>query len=264
MKLTQADLDQLRALAVAAGEEVMQVYAAPGAAWNKDDGSPLTEADLRADAVLCEGLARAFPGIPMVSEESGTRGGAAAECFFLIDPLDGTKEFLKRNGEFTVNVALVAQERVVAGVVLAPALGESYFAATGLGAWAVIGGVQSPLRVRPYVDGAPVRIAGSRSHGLDALGACLESLPVAHRFEAIGSSLKFCRVAQGEADAYPRFGPTSQWDTAAAQGVLESAGGCVLGPGGAPLRYAMDLPIVNPSFVALGDPRLFPWFGIGK
>jgi len=262
LNITLADLEQLRALAAAAGEEVMQVYAAPGAAWHKDDGSPLTEADLRADAVLCEGLARSFPGVPMLSEESGTRGGTAGGSFFLIDPLDGTKEFLKRNGEFTVNIALVADGRVLAGVVLAPALGECYFAARGLGAWKAAGGAPLPLHVRPYVDGTCVRIAGSRSHGLAALGACLDALPVSHEFQAIGSSLKFCRVAQGDADAYPRFGPTSQWDTAAAQGVLEAAGGCVLGPGGTPLRYGMDLPIVNPSFVALGDRRLFPWFHI--
>jgi 3'(2'), 5'-bisphosphate nucleotidase len=259
VRLSRSDIDQIETLARAAGDAILAIYAGAPEAWTKDDGSPLTRADLRADAVLCEGLSRTFPGIPLVSEESGTHG-PAADVFFLIDPLDGTKEFLQRSGEFTVNVGLIVDGVPAAGVVLAPVTAECFCAGAGLGSWRATAGGPVPLRVRPFVPGAPLRITGSRSHGTDTLQACLDALPVPHVFTAAGSSLKFCRVAQGDADAYPRFGPTSQWDTAAAQCVVEQAGGCVLGPDGARLRYGMDRPMTNPSFAALSDARLFDWF----
>lgn len=255
-----AELAELEAIARAAGSAIMRVYAGPAQARVKADGSPVTDADLHADDIACAGLARAFPGVPRVSEESGVHGKAAAGTYFLVDALDGTKEFLQRTGQFTVNLGLVVDGVPVAGVVFAPAIDECYWAAAGLGAWRTAPAGAIRLRVRPCQAGTTLRVVGSRSHGTEALRSCLDTLPVPHEFTPAGSSLKFCRIAQGDADAYPRFGPTSQWDTAAAQCVLEAAGGCVLDPEGAPLRYGMDRPMQNPDFFALADPAYFPWF----
>jgi 3'(2'),5'-bisphosphate nucleotidase len=195
-----------------------------------------------------------------LSEESGSLESGHSDVFFLVDPLDGTKEFLKRNGEFTVNIALIANGVPVAGVVVAPALGECYFAAQGLGAWKSVAGKSVPLRVRNYESSAPLRIVGSRSHDAGRLNARMDTLPVPHQFTPVGSSLKFCRVAEGQADIYPRFGPTRQWDTAAAQCVLENAGGCVLDLAGQALRYGFDRPMRNPEFLAMGDNSIFDLF----
>lgn len=256
MLLTNEQLQALCRMAEDAGRAVMAVYASDFAAWSKDDASPLTEADLRADAVIRRGLEAAFPGIFILSEESVSAQQRKGETFFLVDPLDGTKEFLKRNGEFTVNIALVHQGQVVAGVVLAPALGELYYAASGLGAFKRVAGVTTVLQVAAFDGTTPLRVIGSRSHGADELAAWLAGLPHEHRFVAAGSSLKFCRIASGDADIYPRFGLTSQWDTAAAQCVLESAGGAVLDLTGHPLLYGLERPVLNPHFVAMGDKNL--------
>jgi 3'(2'),5'-bisphosphate nucleotidase len=253
MKPTRRDLETLCEIAQAAGREIMAVYAGDIASWCKDDQSPLTDADLRADAAIRAGLERAFPGIYVLSEESQSQG-VAGDTFFLVDPLDGTKEFLKRNDEFTVNIALVSAGRPVAGVVQAPALGELFFAAEGLGAWSRTAAGDSAMQVSPRVEGQPLRVMGSRSHGGEALAGWLAQLSVDHSFFAAGSSLKFCRIAQGLADVYPRHGPTCQWDTAAAQAVLEQAGGCVVDATGQPLRYGPGRPLLNPFFMAVGDP----------
>lgn len=255
MQLDIEQLEQLCRIAEAAGEQIMAVYAGEFETWTKSDDSPLTEADLRADRVIRDGLERHFPGMFILSEESRS-ASAIGEAFFLVDPLDGTKEFLKRNGEFTVNIALVRRGEVIAGVVFAPALGELFYAARGLGAWARDRHGSRPLHVVDASPKAPLRIIGSRSHGSEALAAWLVALRREHVFEAAGSSLKFCRIAEGRADMYPRFGPTSQWDTAAAQGILEAAGGTVTDFDGVPLRYGLDRPIVNPDFVAIGPRAL--------
>lgn len=254
--LAREQLDQLCAIAEAAGREVMAVYAQDFVAWEKADASPLTEADLRADKVIRAGLEAHFPGLFILSEESVTAGAAAAETFFLVDPLDGTREFLKRNDEFTVNIALVHRGQVIAGTVLAPALDEMFFAAQGLGAWVRDVEGTRALKVVDCGEAAPLRVIGSRSHGGEALAAWLAKLPRAHSFVAAGSSLKFCRIAQGRADLYPRFGSTSQWDTAAGQCVLEVAGGAVVDMAGRPLLYGLDRPVLNPEFMAVGDRRL--------
>ena len=254
--MTKAELDTLCRIAEAAGQEIMAVYRDGGVTRQKDDQSPLTEADLRADRVIRAGLEQHFPGVFILSEESVSAGEQNAERFFLVDPLDGTKEFLKRNGEFTVNIALIEHGEPVAGVVLAPALGESFYAARGLGAWkrdstglrTIVTAHRSPTD--------PLRVMGSRSHGADKLNAWLATLKNEHTFVAAGSSLKFCRIAEGQADIYPRFGPTSQWDTAAAQAVLEMAGGTVTDLQGTPLCYGLDRPVLNPEFVAVGHPAL--------
>jgi 3'(2'), 5'-bisphosphate nucleotidase len=194
----------------------------------------------------------------ILSEES--RSGGAHDphgSFFLVDPLDGTKEFLKRNGEFTVNIAWIHHGEPAAGVVLAPALNEIFFAAAGLGAWKQAGaGARQALRTNPWLDGKPVRVIGSRSHGGVALDAWLARLTLPFTFLAAGSSLKFCRIAEGQADLYPRFGPTCQWDTAAAHCVLAQAGGSVTTMDGQALVYGIERPIRNPEFLAVGNAGL--------
>jgi 3'(2'), 5'-bisphosphate nucleotidase len=240
-------------IAELAAQEVMAVYAAEIASWSKQDSSPLTHADLRSDSVIRQGLNEAFPGVFVLSEESISNQPLDQDTFFLVDPLDGTKEFIQRNGEFTVNIALVHRGEPVAGVVMAPALGELFFAARGLGAWMKNAGDVAPIHVAGRVPGEPLRVIGSRRHSGEALSAWLARLQCDYRFVAAGSSLKFCRLAQGQADIYPRIGPTSQWDTAAGQAVLEEAGGAVLDPDGRPLAYGLLRPVLNPNFVALAD-----------
>ena len=256
MKITNQQLELLCQIAGAAGNEIMAVYANGGATWQKDDASPLTEADLRADRVIRARLEECFPGLFILSEESVSSGEAATDTFFLIDPLDGTKEFLKRNDEFTVNIGLVHRGQVIAGVVLAPALGELFYAAKGLGAWKCCGQMPQAIKVARQVEGQTLRVIGSRSHGGEALAEWLARLPPEHTFVAAGSSLKFCRMAEGQADIYPRLGPTSQWDTAAAQCVLEEAGGSVVNLYGEPLCYGLDRPLLNPEFVAVTSKHL--------
>ena len=256
MNLDESGLAQLCGIAERAGAEIMRVYeAGTPQSWRKEDDSPVTEADLRADEVISKGLAGAFPGVPRWSEESGAPA-VATDTLFLVDPLDGTKEFLGRNGEFTVNIALIVDGAARAGVVFAPALGELYYAAAGSGAWKKAGSQSAPVRVAPVAAPAALRITGSRSHAGPELGAWLERVGRPFDFVPAGSSLKICRVAEGRADLYPRLGPTSQWDTAAAQAVLEQAGGCMLDPGGAGLRYGMSRPVLNPWFIALADPGM--------
>lgn len=260
MKMTSRELHRLCKIAQAAGRSLMQVYGSGVEVSHKADASPLTQADLRADAIICSELARAFPGVAILSEESGSSQDSDGETFFLVDPLDGTKEFLDRSGEFTVNIGLIVGGVPVAGVVVAPALGECYYAARDLGAWKSGLGKPIPIRVQNYERGSPLRIVGSRSHGAARLNERIELLGVPHRYTPIGSSLKFCRVAEGRADIYPRFGPTSQWDTAAAQCVLENAGGWVLDLNGQALRYRWEGPALNPEFLAMGDRSVFELF----
>jgi 3'(2'),5'-bisphosphate nucleotidase len=273
MNAAGSDLERMLEIAQAAGRAVMQVYAAGGWVQAKADASPLTEADLRADTVIRNALAASFPGVAVVSEESapaqgddgsggaaGAAGAASKGAYFLVDPLDGTREFLLRNGEFTVNIALVDGDAAIAGAVVAPALRQSYFAARGRGAWRADAAGSVPLRVRQRDAGAPLRIIASRSHGSGPLEARLASLAVPYELVTAGSSLKFCRVAEGAADIYPRLAPTSQWDTAAAQCVLECAGGLVWGSDGQPLRYGRGRPLRNPLFVAMADASLFHLF----
>jgi len=265
MNLTETQLQCLCQIAEAAGREIMDVYANGGQTWHKDDQSPLTEADLRADRVIRTGLEQDFPGVFILSEESVSAGpsdGARSpDRFFLVDPLDGTKEFLKRNGEFTVNIALVEDGQPVAGVVLVPALDECFYAARGVGAFKRDRTGTRPIRTAKTPPGDTLRVMGSRSHGADKLNAWLASLKTEHTFVVAGSSLKFCRIAEGQADIYPRFSPTSQWDTAAAQAVLEVAGGAVTDMQGTPLRYGLDRPLLNPEFVALVQAELWALLG---
>lgn len=260
-------------LAIAAGEKIMQVYAAASVGiTTKADASPVTEADALAEEIILAGLRDAFPDIPVVAEEEVAAGRVptTANRFFLVDPLDGTKEFISRNGEFTVNIALVEQGEPVAGVVYAPALGDIY---QGSPAGALHSRVEEgrcvewlPIRCRPVP--AVLTAVGSRSHGTQETSRFLERYDVGS-FVSRGSSLKFCLVAAGEADIYPRLGRTMEWDTAAGDAVLRAAGGLVTDLEGRSMIYnkrnqSHDSDFANSSFVAYGDPTLVKAAGVDR
>jgi 3'(2'), 5'-bisphosphate nucleotidase len=243
-------VEEVIAIARAAGEDVLQVYAQGSAVHRKSDGSPVTEADRRAQEIICARLERVAPRIPIVAEESTDTPAAVIERdFWLVDPLDGTKEFISRNGEFTINIALIRAGVPVLGVVLAPALDQLFAAASGAALIEDAGG-RRPLaaRIAP-AEGATV--VASRSHcDPEALARYLAGRKVARSISA-GSSLKFCLLAAGEADLYPRLGRTMEWDTAAGDAILRAAGGRVTDLDGDPLRYGKP-GFENPSFVAMG------------
>lgn len=251
----ESSIAPVLALARNAGAAILEVYRQPVDVITKADRSPLTIADLRSHELIVRGLAELEPSLPILSEESSdvpfaTR--AAWPSYWLVDPLDGTKEFLKRNDEFTVNIALIEEHRAVFGVVYVPAQDILYWGGETMGTYRQAGnGPIEPIRVRSPAA-ATLRIVGSRSHGSDALAAALPRLG-AHELVPLGSSLKFCSIAEGRADVYPRFGPTSEWDTAAAQAVVEGAGGTVLDNEGQVLRYNTKESLLNPYFVAFGD-----------
>ena len=261
VEVGRALLDGVRDIASKASERVLEVYRSAFEVARKPDRSPLTEADLASHRIIAAELGRLTPGIPILSEESAeavdfaTRTGWSR--YWLVDPLDGTKDFVKRNGEFTVNVALIEGHAPVLGVVAAPAKGIVYAAARGLGARRYgPGGAVSPLAVRAPAA-KPWRVAASRSHADARTEAFIHNLGPSERI-SIGSSLKFCLVAEGAIDVYPRFGPTCEWDTAAAQCVAEEAGGRVTDTGLAPLRYNTRESLLNPYFLVFGD-RAVDW-----
>ena len=243
--------------AIAAARVILDVYARPIAAVAKPDGSPVTEADAAAEAIILKHLATT--GIPVLGEESVAAGiiPVLGERYFVVDPLDGTKEFIKRNGEFTVNIALVEHGVPVLGVVLAPVSGET-FIGDASGAWFcnTLSGVAEEKREISVASAERLRIVASRSHGHAALAALCETLDV-EADVSVGSSLKFCLLARGDAQLYPRFTPTSEWDTAAGQAVLEAAGGAVVTLDGERMRYGKgDLAFLNPYFVAASSREL--------
>jgi len=256
-------LDNLALICVEAGRAILDVYEGPAiAARTKDDLSPVTDADERAEAILISGLARLLPYVQVIAEESCSRDGApvhADETFLLVDPLDGTREFLAKNGEFTVNVALVHQRRPVLGCVFAPALGAIWLGSEALGARVARMDIRQdppadgwrPISVRRAPDAGLCAVA-SRSHSDAATEEFLAKLTVSDR-RAAGSSLKFCLVAEGEADVYPRTGPTMEWDTAAGHAVLSAAGGSVTGLDGSEFLYGKSQSgFRNGGFVAWG------------
>jgi 3'(2'), 5'-bisphosphate nucleotidase len=245
----------LRRLAVEAGAAIMEVYAAGDSAVRaKADDSPVTEADLAADRIICAGLEKAFPDIPIVTEERAESHAVAADRHFLVDPLDGTKEFIQRRGEFTVNIALIEAGAPVAGVVYVPAIGRLFRTSEGGGAVEETGGFdpvrEGPIRaITAAAPDGPLMVVASKSHRDAATDAYIAGYAVAG-FRSAGSSLKFCLVAAGEAHFYPRLGRTMEWDTAAGQAVLCAAGGSVIRfDDHAPLRYGKP-GRANPFFVA--------------
>ncbi len=249
-------LPEVRRLGRVAGAAIMAVYSTEFDVERKDDDSPLTAADMAAHHALVDGLAALTPTWPILSEESADipfEERAAWRRYWLIDPLDGTREFVKRNGEFTVNVALIEEGRPVLGVVHVPVTGVCYVAAAGHGAYRHDGdGPGVAIRCRALGPG-PVAIAGSRSHPSKRLEAFLARVGP-HQIKHIGSSLKSCLVAEGRADLYARLGPTSEWDTAAAQCIVEAAGGRVTDTRMRPLRYNTKPSLLNPHFFVSGDP----------
>jgi 3'(2'), 5'-bisphosphate nucleotidase len=251
----------------AAGSAVMAVYKTGTDVQLKADQSPLTAADLASHALLTAELGGLAPHVPVVSEEGGlptAQQRSEWPAYWLIDPLDGTKEFLARNGEFTVNVALIEHGRPTLGVVGVPATGHLFSGDVGARRAESVSesGERRRLAARTYNGRCPVVVA-SRRHGGSHLAALDEIAQSEGGIElrTIGSSLKFCLLADGSADLYPRLAPTSEWDTAAAQAVLEAAGGAVLDLAGVPLRYG-KADILNPSFVAVADPEVdwLRWF----
>ncbi len=247
-------VEPIVALAEDAGRAILEVYSTDFDVQAKDDESPLTQADLASHRWIDAGLKALTPDIPIISEESGLPDFDERRKwrrYWIVDPLDGTKEFVNRNDEFTVNIALIEDGRPVLGVVHVPVLDKTYVGCEGLGAQRREGD-GDPVSIEVAASSAqPVRIVGSRSHRGKSLDAFLERVGD-YDMIPMGSSLKFCVVAEGGADLYPRLGPTSEWDTAAAQAVVEQAGGAVVTLDGKPMKYNKKADILNPHFCVLG------------
>jgi 3'(2'), 5'-bisphosphate nucleotidase len=249
------DIQFLIDLALSAGKEIMRVYSDEYNIKLKDDRSPLTLADTLSDELIKKSISHQYPDIFYFSEESSNAKVDGITTFFLVDPLDGTKEFIKKNGEFTVNIALIIDSCLEIGVVYAPALNELYYGSKKFGAHKIVTTNHEvteniiKLGQDNNYDG-PLRVIASRSHASDELNIWLDQLEQDYELKNYGSSLKFCRLAEGEADIYPRFGLTSQWDTAAGHCILRCAGGDVLDQQHQFLEYGFSRPILNPNFIA--------------
>jgi len=245
--------DAFVALSRQAGDAIMKVYATDFDARAKADASPVTEADLAADRVIVAGLARAFPDIPIVTEERAETHdvAAAGKRFFLVDPLDGTKEFVKRGGDFTVNIALIEDGVPTRGVVFAPAPNRLFWTADDGTAYLREGGAERRAIRVAAPDNSALNVVASKSHRDAATDDYIARYAVGD-FKSAGSSLKFCLLAAGEADLYPRLGRTMEWDTAAGHAVLRAAGGHVDAWDGKPLVYG-KAGFENPFFIAYSD-----------
>ena len=242
-----------------ASTAIMQIYDGAFEVQRKDDNSPLTLADLESQRVIIEGLERLTPEIPILSEESAAAPWAERQTWpqlWVVDPLDGTREFVKRNGEFTINIALIVHHEPVLGVVCAPAQKVIYWGIAGDGAFRRAHGAEASV-IHTAPPQQPVRVLGSRSHASPESAAYLARLGP-HVVSGVGSSLKFCLLAEGRAELYVRFGATSEWDTAAGQAVLEAAGGHVTRMDGHRLRYNCRESLINGNFVAFSDPKVLP------
>jgi 3'(2'), 5'-bisphosphate nucleotidase len=249
-------MDDLMEIAARAGRAILDVYGRDFAVVHKEDDSPLTQADLASHRIICSELGRLTPELPLLSEESAdidfrTRSGWRR--YWLIDPLDGTKEFVNRNGEFTVNIALIDDHEPLLGVVHVPVSGVTYTGVVGSGAVRHDPG-RPPRTISVRIPCAePPVVVGSRSHANPALSGVLARLGD-YEMVSMGSSLKFCLLAEGSADFYPRLGPTSEWDTAAAHAVVKAAGGRIVTLDGRPLQYNRKESLLNPEFLVIADP----------
>lgn len=255
-------LEQLIDIVRRAGSDIMGVYGTAFDVKSKSDNSPLTEADLRAHRVIVDGLVAIDATIPVISEESDAPSYSVRRTwrrYWLVDPLDGTREFVNRNGEFTVNIALIEDNEPVLGIVGAPVSGDIYIGDVAKReAFRLVGSSRRVLTTRKLGDHG-ITVVASRSHGGERLESYVERLiPIFGRVErtAMGSSLKLCLLAEGLADLYPRLGPTSEWDIGAAQAVLQAAGGSVFQLDGSPLLYNTKASFRNPDFLAVGDSSL--------
>ena len=248
-------LPEIIKIARQAGERILAVYETDFEVQTKEDTSPLTAADLAAHDTILAGLKKLTPDWPILSEESSEIGfeiRSAWSRYWLVDPLDGTREFVNRNGEFTVNIALIDDHRPVLGVVHVPVSGRDYYASRESGAWRQNPGEGAVSIQASTTCQRPVRVVGSMSHRGSSLDAFLERLGD-YKLVPMGSSLKICLVADGSADIYPRLGPTSEWDTAAAQAVVEIAGGQMTNIDGEAIQYNQKPDLLNPFFLVFGD-----------
>ena len=237
-------LDVMKRLALIAGEEILKQYNQEIQVEYKEDHSPVTTADKAANEIIFTGLKSAFPGIPVLAEESADDLSRLGQrTCFIVDPLDGTREFIKKNGEFTVNIALAEDGKPEAGVIYVPVLGEMYFASRNMGAYSVIRGLEEPISVSGRVS--DIRLAKSRSHYAPELGALIEKNHITHIIIA-GSAYKGCLLARGDVEAYYRFGRTMEWDTAAMEILVNEAGGFFSGMDGKAFCYNKENP-ENPT-----------------
>jgi 3'(2'), 5'-bisphosphate nucleotidase len=259
MRELPALADALLPIAARAAAAIMRVYEGSFAVEHKSDDSPLTLADLESQRIIVEGLAQLTPGVPILSEESLQAPWDERRSWrelWVVDPLDGTREFVKRNGEFAINIALVVEHEPVLGLIYAPARRLVYWGAAGSGTFRRDEhGAVTRIKVEP--PAAPIRVVGSRSHLSAKTAAYLARLPP-YEMTGVGSSLKFCLLAEGRAELYPRFGPTSEWDTAAGQALLEAAGGHVTLMDGQRMRYNCRQSLINGDFVAFTHPSVLP------
>ena len=266
--ITDELVSELIALTEAAGAAILEVYETEFDVETKSDESPLTQADLASHRTIEAGLAALTPEIPLFSEESELppfEERRAWSRYWLVDPLDGTKEFVNRNGEFTVNIALIDNQQPVLGIVGVPVRDQVYVGVQGQGAYRLSRSEAEPDRVelggRPMDEETPLVVVASRSHGGERLEQYLESLAATYGSvdrTPVGSSLKLCILAEGAADLYPRLGPTSEWDIAAAHAVLAAAGGDVWAADGSDLTYNAKESVLNPEFFAAAD-STYPW-----
>ncbi len=255
MDIEQIHIEKIINIAQQAGAAILEVYDTDFSVYKKSDRSPLTEADLAAHQVIVNSLLELTPEIPILSEESATIPYSLRSTwsrYWLIDPLDGTKEFVKRNGEFTVNIALIENMRPILGVIYVPVSKINYYGTVDSGAFKHLPGKEPEPIQASARHSRPIRVAGSRSHAGKRLKRYLENLGE-HNIISMGSSLKSCLVAEGKADIYPRLGPTSEWDTAAAQAIVEAAGGRITDTKMQPLRYNGKDSLLNPDFFVFGD-----------
>ena len=253
------DIEAIVAFAINAGEEILKIYQMDGfGKRDKLDNSPLTDADIASHNLITRQLKKLTPDIPILSEESADISWDVRKewsCYWLIDPLDGTKEFIKRNGEFTVNIALIDNHEPVIGVVHAPVLDVTWIGEKGMPARKIQSGKRHEIEVSHHKDGEPWKVVGSRTHAGDSLNAFLENLG-AYELISMGSSIKLCLVAEGKADIYPRLGLTSEWDTAAAHAVVNAAGGeVIIAENGQPFLYNTKDSLLNPHFLVRPVPK---------
>jgi 3'(2'), 5'-bisphosphate nucleotidase len=249
-----------------AGDAILSVYHSdePIAVENKSDDSPVTKADHAAHIIIESGLQELQTRYPILSEEGGMASFSERsgwDKYWLVDPLDGTKEFINKNGEFTVNIALIEGSEAILGIVYVPVTGVLYYGGKDLGAWKELNGQAEKINVSPVCFGQPLTVVGSRRHGAEALETMLKTIE--SQFESIdlvsmGSSLKICAIAEGTANWYPRLALTSEWDTAAAHAILNAAGGSILNIDLNTLTYNQEESILNPYFHAIGDSS-FDW-----
>ncbi|MFS8181568.1 3'(2'),5'-bisphosphate nucleotidase CysQ [Pseudovibrio denitrificans] len=264
-------IEGFKLAALEAGQRIMGIYEEEIQPDVKNDGSPVTVADQQAEEIILQHLTKLCPEIPVVAEESVAAGKIpqVGSQFILVDPLDGTKEFISRNGEFTVNIALVENGCPTVGVIYAPATGELFWGEIGRGAYRADTrdfelGVQTQMKCES--SSKNLLVLASRSHRCEKTNSLIAKLDNTS-IVAAGSSLKFCRLAEGKADIYPRMGPTMEWDTAAGQAILCAAGGSVIVEGGEPLKYGkvetpQGKPFANPCFIAVTDEKIISHYGL--